>query len=58
MRVDVTVVVARRDVIDVRVTVGEYIVVFRLVTRVVGTLIVGEKIVDVSIKVVVPDVVS
>mgnify|MGYP007042362437 CR=1 FL=1 len=44
--------------IDVRVTVGEYIVVFRLVMRVVGTLTVGEKVVDVSIKVVVADVVS
>jgi len=45
-------------VIEVRVTVGEWIVVFKLVTCVVGTLTVGEKIVDVMIQIVVADVVS
>jgi len=46
------------DIVEVRVTVGELIVVLALVTLVVGAVTVGEKSVDVCTSVTVVDDVS
>jgi len=46
-KVDVVVVVVSVDTVEVKVTVGEYTVVLALVALVTGTVVVGEKSVDV-----------
>ena len=56
--VDVVVVVVSVRLVEVNVTVGEYTVVPIPVVAVVGTVTVGDKIVEIAVDVVVVDVVS